>query len=405
MKSKRKNDTLVKLDRMQKRFFEEKEKKRKNDIVTKVQKMKILEQKRLQNKLKQSLSNRIRRRIKIVDSIISILVIINLTLAIYENNLNTFDVEDTTYKFINILKFIVLGIITVIEIFLIWRYYLELRLMRMNGEASKCDNIVTAELWKKFLIEFFILCIFAPPNCDIHITGYMLFGRYNYNSDSLILIFTFMKLYYLTKVFNHFSLWTSKKVSIIGREHQVSVETKFVLKAQLKQRPYLTLFLILIFAVAVLSCILRVFEYGYSTDEIIDNSKSTTEILVNTNNSTEVNNPKNLVKHNFENYLDNCWVILITMLTVGYGEMVPNTHFGRAVASIGAILGMLILSILVVTMSNIIELNRNENRAYKLMQKKEYKKKTVCLASNLILRIFETYILVTKSKNKSNNVK
>ena len=40
------------------------------------------------------------------------------------------------------------------------------------------------------------------------------------------------------------------------------------------------------------------------------------------------------------------WNVMVTMTTVGYGDMYPITRFGRAVAMVAAILGVLLLAIL-----------------------------------------------------------
>jgi hypothetical protein len=69
----------------------------------------------------------------------------------------------------------------------------------------------------------------------------MMFGIYRNSNDLIILIFVIFKLYYMVKIFQHLLLWTSKKVSIIGKDNQVYVGIGFVFKDQFTQSPYITL--------------------------------------------------------------------------------------------------------------------------------------------------------------------
>jgi hypothetical protein len=396
MKLKRKEARISYLTcSLQNRFAEEKEKRKKIETMTKVEMMKSIEQRRLKGKLRASLGNRIRKKIKIIDLLISILIIINLGLSIHENNMVTLSLpldininnpEKVDYNAVNNLKYITLGVIIVIELFLIWKYYLNLYLLRMDSKASKNDNIITSGLWTYFWKEFIILAIFPPPKMNFLISGKMLFGQYTYNTDSLVLVLSMTKLYYFSKLFNNFSIWKSKKVAIIGRENQVSVGTAFVFKAQLKQRPYITLLMILVFLVLVFSFIIRIFEYSYTDDE-------------------KNIGAKHISNGNFKRFSDNVWLVIITMLTIGYGETVPGTHFGRAIAAIAAVFGMLVISTLIVTLSSVVDLNRHEKMAYNLIKKRDIKKTTKYHAANLIARIFETYVLVTRAKEKRNNIK
>eukprot|EP00362_Geleiidae_sp_MMETSP1317_P000200 CAMPEP_0201282644 /NCGR_PEP_ID=MMETSP1317-20130820/6264_1 /ASSEMBLY_ACC=CAM_ASM_000770 /TAXON_ID=187299 /ORGANISM="Undescribed Undescribed, Strain Undescribed" /LENGTH=48 /DNA_ID= /DNA_START= /DNA_END= /DNA_ORIENTATION= len=48
------------------------------------------------------------------------------------------------------------------------------------------------------------------------------------------------------------------------------------------------------------------------------------------------------------------------MTTVGYGDGYPSTHYGRAIASVGCIIGMLLVSLFVVALTLASELSREE---------------------------------------------
>jgi hypothetical protein len=175
----------------------------------------------LKRMLKDSICNRVRKGIKIIDFIISILIIVNVTLAIYENNLR---LDDISNKAVDLIRWIIICNVIGIILFLIMRCYLYIRLMRLYTKACKNDNLVTSGLWKKFIFDILLLGIFSPPHTDSVITGYMLFGRYSYSSHSIILVRIILKLFYFEWLFQYGNL---NKITIIGRHYKVSVGHSF----------------------------------------------------------------------------------------------------------------------------------------------------------------------------------
>jgi potassium intermediate/small conductance calcium-activated channel subfamily N protein 2 len=67
---------------------------------------------------------------------------------------------------------------------------------------------------------------------------------------------------------------------------------------------------------------------------------------------------------NFEYYWNSFWCMVLTMTTVGYGDIFPVTHLGRLTTILACIWGMFIMSMIIVTLTNIITLTSEENDAY-----------------------------------------
>lgn len=51
------------------------------------------------------------------------------------------------------------------------------------------------------------------------------------------------------------------------------------------------------------------------------------------------------------------------MTTVGFGDVAPNTTFGQIIVMFAALWGTFLISILILSVGNIFQLNNNENRA------------------------------------------
>jgi len=70
----------------------------------------------------------------------------------------------------------------------------------------------------------------------------------------------------------------------------------------------------------------------------------------------------------------NCmWNVIITLTSVGYGELYPKTFFGRIVGIIICFWGVFIVSFFVVTVSNMLNFSGSEEKAFNLLLRLFYK--------------------------------
>jgi hypothetical protein len=67
------------------------------------------------------------------------------------------------------------------------------------------------------------------------------------------------------------------------------------------------------------------------------------------------------------------WNTVITLTSAGYGELYPKTFFGRIVGVTICLWGVLIISLFVVTVTDILNFTEYEERAYNLLLKLFYK--------------------------------
>jgi succinate-acetate transporter protein len=64
----------------------------------------------------------------------------------------------------------------------------------------------------------------------------------------------------------------------------------------------------------------------------------------------------------FSTYGNAMWNVIITMTTVGYGDFYARTEIGRFVIFIVCIWGVFVVSLMVVTMTNILTMSGGEER-------------------------------------------
>jgi hypothetical protein len=62
----------------------------------------------------------------------------------------------------------------------------------------------------------------------------------------------------------------------------------------------------------------------------------------------------------FDYVWDSLWIIIIIMLTIGYGDITINTNFGRLVCIVAAFWGFLIYSLFIVSMNVLTKFDDND---------------------------------------------
>jgi hypothetical protein len=353
-------------DELEKKFLIDKERIRKIEVNEKIQEAKKKNLDYMNKQMKSLGEIVLKKKLKSLDMIIAFLILVNVLAALLENHFFTTGVSheehlsDPTQKeayssdnMTNLIRLAICGVIGLIEILLFIRYSIKVKILKSLGIACNRDGILSTGQWKPFLVEFFILLILSPPGFDDKITGSMLGGTYTYTYDSIFLFFTLTKLYYFLKIYTHISIWSSDKVHRIGLDNKINIGVYFAIKAQIKKNPFFSMIVILIVSISLLGFMMRIFEYGYvASPSSSDGAKSLT-------------NP------DFKSYTDVFWVIIITMMTVGYGDIFPHTHLGRFVAFLCALIGLMVTSLLIVSLSYIVEFSPEEKKAHNMIKKRE----------------------------------
>lgn len=86
----------------------------------------------------------------------------------------------------------------------------------------------------------------------------------------------------------------------------------------------------------------------------------------------------------FGNYLNDVWYMYITMTTVGFGDLFATTVFGRIFSIIGCIVGVLILSFSVVSVSNYLDIRGIELNAYNVIERSYIMEEKRTNAENMV---------------------
>ena len=116
--------------------------------------------------------------------------------------------------------------------------------------------------------------------------------------------------------------------------------TRYTLKCYIKLMPEKTCIMLMVSTVMIFGHVLKIAELPYFRQE------------------DDIS-----LKNSMDHYFNSIWLTLITLTTVGYGDIPPCTLLGRITLMTVALWGSFIMSLLVLMLSSIFELQLNEMMA------------------------------------------
>mmetsp|Transcript_5137 Transcript_5137/g.4358 ORF Transcript_5137/g.4358 Transcript_5137/m.4358 type:complete len:299 (+) Transcript_5137:640-1536(+) len=227
------------------------------------------------------------------------------------------------------------------------------------------------------ILELFICGIFTPPKFDFTFEGRLLNGSYEYSFDAIFNVITLTKAYLVLRLYAQYSPWTNERSAKICAKYKCQANVGFAIKSELKKRPYLMLGILMMVTIIYLGFALRTFEISYTKDG--DEGGFEFEFLANA-----------------------FWLTIITMTTVGFGDGYPSTHLGRFIGVIACIIGMLLVSLMVVSLTVASEFTPEESKAFFILKRIYANDDAKEKAANVVKTIFKLRRVVrTKDVNKT----
>jgi len=145
--------------------------------------------------------------------------------------------------------------------------------------------------------------------------------------------------------------------------------TLFAIRSIMKEKPFLFTSLIMGVFILIFSQSLRVFE------------------------APLVRITQEMDHHDF---LNSVWAVILTMTTVGYGDIYPRTIGGRLVIFFCSIFGVIIVSIVVVSVNNLLEMSKMETNAYTVIKRLGFKSSMKKSAAKVIKQLIRTHLKIKK---------
>ena len=247
--------------------------------------------------------------------------------------------------------FRVLNIITSVLscIILIIKYYFNIIIYKIDKKISDYDGLFSSGLYKWLILECIISLIFFPPNLNI----VYVYLRINivcvYSLNTIFLPFNGLKLYNVFRLIMLLSRYNTRISQTICQSHKTVSGIVFVIKSEFNNKKLTIIIFTILFLCIFVTAIIKDFEcLSFDKDNFLEGKKGLNDL---------------------QNYMNNLWLILITLTNVGFGDEYPRTIFGRIFIFLVSFLGLLGLGILIATLSEKLEFNQNEKKAYLKLKK------------------------------------
>lgn len=101
---------------------------------------------------------------------------------------------------------------------------------------------------------------------------------------------------------------------------------------------------------------------------------------------------------NHFSYINSIWSVILTMTTVGYGDIFPRTTIGRFVYFLCAMFGVVVVSMIVVAVMNELDMSGVEEKAFVVVKRMDLRKDLVQESANVICKAFRMHTKIKKKK-------
>jgi len=226
-----------------------------------------------------------------------------------------------------------------------------------RGLVPQRTTLPASPLRGALLLEALLLLLHVFPGCTSSVFGS--------GPDLYIALCAamFARLWLALRVIRYHSRLNSSDGRFIGSLTNVEFDTPFILKTVLKDAP-------LPFLTVSLALLLMVTAYALRLIETLTCAHYTALQC----------EPLTL--------LDALWLLVVTVLTVGYGDVVPSTVGGRAVAIVGGLTGTLITAVTIALTTEYLQMTRSESKVVAFLGKHSMRQRLRTGAARVIQHAF-----------------
>ncbi|XP_011505136.1 PREDICTED: small conductance calcium-activated potassium channel protein [Ceratosolen solmsi marchali] len=289
-----------------------------------------------------------------------------IIVMVIENELSSAGVYSKASFYSTALKTLI-SVSTVILLGLIFAYHaLEVQLFMIDNCADDWRIAMTWQRISQISVELAICAVHPIPGEYYFLWTTKLankggdIGSKWVPYDVTLSLPMFLRLYLICRVMLlHSKLFTDASSRSIGALNRINFNTRFVLKTLMTICPGTVLLVFMVSLWIIASWTLRQCERFHDEEHA--------------------------------NLLNAMWLIAITFLSVGFGDIVPNTYCGRGIAVSTGMMGAGCTALLVAVVSRKLELTRAEKHVHNFMMDTQLTKRLKNAAANVLRETWLIY--------------
>ncbi|XP_044764920.1 small conductance calcium-activated potassium channel protein isoform X2 [Coccinella septempunctata] len=290
-----------------------------------------------------------------------------IIIMVIENELSSAGVYGKD-EFYSIALKTLISVSTVILLGLIVAYHaLEVQLFMIDNCADDWRIAMTWQRISQITMELVICAVHPIPGqyrfvwtTKLSNSKNGMIGSKSVPYDVPLSLPMFLRLYLICRVMLlHSKLFTDASSRSIGALNRINFNTRFVLKTLMTICPGTVLLVFMVSLWIIASWTLRQCERYHDEEHA--------------------------------NLLNAMWLIAITFLSVGFGDIVPNTYCGRGIAVSTGIMGAGCTALLVAVVSRKLELTRAEKHVHNFMMDTQLTKRLKNAAANVLRETWLIY--------------
>jgi hypothetical protein len=256
---------------------------------------------------------------------------------------------------------------------IIWRKQCELDWEKAKNLYSNLDNLYSSNKLPSLLIELLLNIVhpvwfltgakFSHYNEVIHITA-----QYSYNS--IFSIIAVVRVYHTFRLVLLKSKYSTARAQRVCKLNGILANKVWALKCIIIEHQIMVVVAMLIAGVIIGGFCLRVFERPFRDPSVQDW---------------------------FDDYGNAMWCIVITMTTVGFGDVFPITIFGRIIGTLACVWGILVIGLMMVAVQNMLFFDPGQGKSYILHERLKFKESFKKLAIGVLKSAFRFKVMSRKS--------
>lgn len=250
----------------------------------------------------------------------------------------------------------------------------KLEVLRLNRKEH--NSFFTLKNMISLSISTILILICPMPflNDKLHSSVNSATGKtIDYQYNDYLHILQFYKLYFIIKAFSANTRFASSSSHRACQVYGFKNTNTFVIKCMMSKQPIKFILFMFIFGMVF-------FGYAYRITEA--------PLLVK-DSSVDLSS-----------YFDCCWLAVLVMTTVGYGDVYPRTTLGRLITFILTVYGAVVVSLMVSFVTQELQLSLGELKAYAVINRLDLKRQLKEKSAE-ILNKFGKYMVLSLRKEKT----